>query len=236
MRKAIVTISLCVGLASAVRAADDIKDYVGPFPTEDFYTMCSQSNQRDMCLMYIQGLMYGLKTQRDMHEHGMPICLPEISSEEARVRILNFIDGTTGGNPQNNKDGGNWMAFMGLAAGNLCEQRVGFRTPSNNIHCQLNETSSYLRCDIKELSNTIPPKPRDCDLDWGSTFSIAGDGGSGRRMCAGDTVEDDALPILDYGSSWNRGGYKCKSEQSGLTCVNALGHGFTISRSRQELF
>ncbi|GLS38854.1 hypothetical protein GCM10010869_44510 [Mesorhizobium tianshanense] len=234
MRKTIVTISLCFGLVTAVRAANE--DYVGPFPTEGLYMMCSQSNQRDKCLMYIQGLMYGLRIQREMHEQGMPICVPEISSEEARVRILNFIDGATGGNPQTNKDGGDWMAFMGLAAGNVCGQHIGFRTPSNNIHCQLNGSNNYLRCDIRELSNAVPQKPRDCDLEWGTTFSISEDGDSGSRMCVGDTVEDDALPILDYGSSWNRGGYECKSEPSGLSCVNALGHGFTISRNRQELF
>ncbi|MGT2464445.1 hypothetical protein ACVOMV_01095 [Mesorhizobium atlanticum] len=124
MRKALVMISLCFGFASAVRAADE--DYVGPFPTESLYAMCTQSSQRDKCLMYIQGLIYGLRVQREMQEQGMPICVPEISSEEARVRILEFIDGATGGNPQTNKDGGDWMAFMGLAAGNVCQQHISF--------------------------------------------------------------------------------------------------------------
>ena len=236
MRRTTMTIGFWLGLASAVCAAEDIKDYVGPFPTEALHAMCSQASQRDKCLMYIQGLMYGLKTQRAMQEHGTPVCVPEMSAEEARVRILKLIDTATAGDPTKNKDGGDWMAFMGLAAGNLCEQRVGFRTPSNNIHCQLSESDSYLRCDMKELSNALPPKPRDCDLDWGSTFGLAGDGEPGRRLCAGDTVADDALPVLGYGSSWDRAGYKCKSEQSGLTCVNASGHGFRLSKSRQELF
>ena len=42
--------------------------------------------------------------------------------EAARLRILNFIDGITGGNPSNNKDGGDWMAFMGIATGNTCNK------------------------------------------------------------------------------------------------------------------
>jgi hypothetical protein len=52
----------------------------------------------------------------------MAICLLAMDVETARLRILNFIDMTTGGNPDNNKDGGDWMAFMSLAAGNTCKK------------------------------------------------------------------------------------------------------------------
>lgn len=72
--------------------------------------------------MYIQGLMYGLKMQRAMQEKGMPVCLPEMSPETARLRILGFINATTGGRPDSNKDGGDWMAFLGLAGGNICKK------------------------------------------------------------------------------------------------------------------
>jgi hypothetical protein len=51
----------------------------------------------------------------------MPICLPELSSEEARVLMLKFIDVMTGGNPKDNADGGDWMAFLSLATGNVCK-------------------------------------------------------------------------------------------------------------------
>jgi hypothetical protein len=56
-----------------------------------------------------------------MQQNGMPVCLPETTPEEARLRILNFIDGVTGGNPPNNKDGGDWIAFTGVATGNICK-------------------------------------------------------------------------------------------------------------------
>lgn len=123
MRQAIVGLGFWLGAASAAHA-DSVKDYVGPFSTQVLYTMCSQNdaNSREKCDLYIQGLLYGLKTQRAMQENGMPICLPEMNLEAARARILQFIDGTTGGRPSNNKDGGDWMAFMGVASGNICKK------------------------------------------------------------------------------------------------------------------
>jgi len=56
-----------------------------------------------------------------MQQKGMGICLPDMTPETARLRILQFIEAATGGKPSSNKDGGDWMAFMGLAAGNVCK-------------------------------------------------------------------------------------------------------------------
>lgn len=120
IRKVTMAISLFLALPSTVQAADDWEEYSGPFPTEALYNMCSQSEQLDKCLLYIQGLMYGINIQKTMIDKEMTVCLPDISPEEARVRMLKFILGTTKGNPKNNKDPGDWMAFMSLAAGNHC--------------------------------------------------------------------------------------------------------------------
>ena len=76
---------------------------------------------RDKCSAYLQGLIYGLNMQRTMQKQKMPVCLPEMTSRAARLRVLKFIDGATGGKPDNNKDGGDWMAFLGLSAGNICK-------------------------------------------------------------------------------------------------------------------
>jgi hypothetical protein len=125
MRALLVTFTLCVlGFAIEARAANETGDYTGPFKTQDLYNICSKNNtvQRAMCYLYIQGLMFGLNTQRSMQEHDTPVCLPEMDPETARLRILKFIDETTGGKPARNKDGGDWMAFMGLAAGNTCKR------------------------------------------------------------------------------------------------------------------
>lgn len=110
----------------------------------------------------------------------------------------------------------------------------GFKSPSNNIHCQYFD--GELRCDIAQVSSAIPPKPRDCELDWGQAFAVTANSRSGQRLCHGDTALDDSLPTLPYGSSWRQGGITCTSEQSGVTCANALGHGFSLSRGSQRLF
>ncbi len=111
---------------------------------------------------------------------------------------------------------------------------AGFKSPSNNIHCQYFD--GELRCDIAQISSPLPPKPRDCELDWGQAFAVAADSRIGQRLCHGDTAADPSLPTLPYGSTWRRDGFTCTSEQSGVTCANALGHGFSLSRNVQRLF
>jgi hypothetical protein len=115
-------IGFCLGLTSSVYASED---YKGPFTTQVLYKMCSSDNSvsREKCNIYIQGLMYGLNIQRDLQKKGMPICLPEMTIETARIRMINFIDGVTGGKPDINKDGGDWIAFMSLSAGNICKEK-----------------------------------------------------------------------------------------------------------------
>ncbi len=47
---------------------------------------------------------------------------------------------------------------------------------------------------------------------------------------------DPSLPLLAYGEVWQRGGFTCRSEQTGLTCFNAMQRGFSLARSKQEVF
>jgi hypothetical protein len=102
---------------------DSTKDYAGPFTTAVLYALCSRNDatSREKCNLYLQGLLYGLRIQKSMQQKGTSVCLPEMSPETARLRILQLIDATTAGNPSNNKDDGDWMAFMGVAAGNICK-------------------------------------------------------------------------------------------------------------------
>lgn len=111
---------------------------------------------------------------------------------------------------------------------------VGFRTPSGNIHCQVPDWN--LRCDILVLQGRPPPKPRSCDRDWGQAFSLPRDEGRAQRICYSDTVMDERLETLPYGSTWRQLGFTCVSEPSSLTCSNRFGHGFRLSRSSQRLF
>jgi hypothetical protein len=112
-------------------------------------------------------------------------------------------------------------------------QPVGFQTPSGNIHCQLDTYGSpELRCDMVKLDK-IAPKSRDCGLDWGNAFAFGSYRAQG--VCHGDTVIEESLPVLAYGSTWKKAGCTCTSEPSGLICSNAK-HGFQLSRVSQRLW
>lgn len=115
------------------------------------------------------------------------------------------------------------------------QAQEGFRSPSGNIHCML-EDRSTLRCDLLEFNSAPPPKPASCDGDWGQAFVITHDGQSGQRICYSDTVVNDQWPVLAYGSSWQGPGFACQSDVDGMTCVNTHRHGFILSRGSQKLF
>ena len=115
---------------------------------------------------------------------------------------------------------------------------IGFQSPSHNIFCQLleDDAQATLRCDIMEATVTAP-RPRDCDLEYGKGFEISNARGRpGERICFGDTMADRSLPVLAYGAVWQRRGFTCTSEQTGVTCFNAERRGFSLSRTAQSVF
>ncbi|MDO5647093.1 DUF6636 domain-containing protein [Paracoccus sp. (in: a-proteobacteria)] len=114
-----------------------------------------------------------------------------------------------------------------------------FRSPSNNIHCSIwveddTTTQAEVRCDRIEYT-TSPPRPADCDLDWGSAFWV-GHSGRGQAVCAGDTIINPHSMRLQYGGVIELNGIRCMSERTGMTCRNAQGGGFSIARGRADLF
>ena len=126
-------------------------------------------------------------------------------------------------------------------SGSQTEFVRGFKMPSGNIFCQYSGqfpdpgAAPPLRCDIMNFTGHLP-RPADCDLDWGDAFEVSAADASGTRVCHGDTTRDDTLPVLNYGAVWNVGGLTCTSATTGLTCLNAHGHGFRLSRASQEVF
>ena len=114
---------------------------------------------------------------------------------------------------------------------------IFFHTPSGNIHCML-MTGDYAsaRCDMQSLTPTFTKRPDDCDMDWGNAFEVTATGRKGHVLCHGDTVIDPQSMELGYGASTTMGDLTCTSEQTGMTCTNARGHGFTIAKARQTLF
>jgi hypothetical protein len=112
-----------------------------------------------------------------------------------------------------------------------------FQTPSGNISCVIvSDPGGFVRCDMRQLTQTHTKRPGDCDLDWGTAFGIAADGNSGEVICHGDTLFGTEPMKLDYGKSIEASGFLCFSEKTGLTCRNSAGHGFTLSKARQKLF
>ena len=52
---------------------------------------------------------------------SMRIDLRVSFAPDADDEMVSACHAASGGNPANNKDGGDWMAFMALAAGNICK-------------------------------------------------------------------------------------------------------------------
>jgi len=127
------------------------------------------------------------------------------------------------------------LLFLAGAA-NAQSDAAGFQSPSRNIACQYfdYDRQNTLRCDIMEATVTAR-RPTDCDLEWGKAFEMRSKGNAA-RLCYGDTVMEPRMPVLAYGEVWQRGGFTCTSEQTGVTCFNADRHGFSLSRAKQDVF
>lgn len=129
------------------------------------------------------------------------------------------------------------LAFAILSTtANAQSGAAGFQSPSKNIACQYfdYDKQNILRCDIAAME-TRPRRPADCDLDYGGAFEMNAKG-SAVRLCHGDTVMDPRLPVLGYDEVWQRGGFTCKSERTGITCFNSDRRGFSLARAKQEVF
>jgi hypothetical protein len=110
---------------------------------------------------------------------------------------------------------------------------VGFTSPSGNVGCIID--SAYVRCDIAERNWSPPPRPADCEFDYGQGISLSR-GEEAAFVCAGDTALGGGKP-LDYGQSVSAGLMQCDSAESGVTCRDTkTGHGFTIAREAYRVF
>ena len=109
-----------------------------------------------------------------------------------------------------------------------------FHSPSRNIDCVI--SGDQARCDIRQHSFRAPPRPRSCDLEWGSVVAVGKASKRGSFACVGDTARDPKAKTLAYGKTIRAGGMRCTSRTDGIRCRNSRGHGFLISRARYLLF
>lgn len=110
---------------------------------------------------------------------------------------------------------------------------TGFVSPTGNVSCMID--ADWARCDIIDRDWSPPPRPADCEFDYGQGISLA-PGEQAEFVCAGDTAfgPDEVLP---YGESITAGVLRCESAELGITCRDIqTSHGFSISREAYRLF
>lgn len=130
-----------------------------------------------------------------------------------------------------------FAGVLAVASPALADDYIGFQSPTGNIHCGLyrGAEGASVRCDLTELTPSYTRQPADCEFDWGASFGVDGRG-KGYVACVSDAVGDPANEVLPYGEAISLGGISCVSAQTGMTCSNGEGHGFTIAKARQKVF
>lgn len=120
----------------------------------------------------------------------------------------------------------------------MAQDYVTFKSPTGNILCGMfDDDYPGVRCDMFELTPSYTRPPAGCEHDWGSSFWIGSGARKGELACVSDAIADPRQTrVLPYGASVSFGGVTCRSEKTGVTCVNPAGHGFTIRKARQQLF
>jgi hypothetical protein len=109
---------------------------------------------------------------------------------------------------------------------------TGFISPTGNVSCAIDV--DLARCDINDRDWTPPPRPADCEFDYGQGIQLV-PSEPASFVCAGDTTFG-AEDVLPYGEAITAGPLRCESAESGITCRDAGSrHSFTISREAYDL-
>ncbi|MCF8511452.1 MAG: hypothetical protein K9G43_08405 [Rhodobacteraceae bacterium] len=120
----------------------------------------------------------------------------------------------------------------------FADEQITFHTPSGNILCALSAGTNYATAScymFQMTTQSYARPPADCEFDWGNSFSVTASG-KGKMDCYSDFPFDGSGLELGYGQKISLGGITCHSAKTGMTCVNAAGHGFAIAKAKQELF
>lgn len=110
---------------------------------------------------------------------------------------------------------------------------TGFISPTGNVSCMIDV--DLARCDIIDRDWSPPPRPADCEFDYGQGIEIV-PGEPAAFVCAGDTAFG-AEDVLAYGDAIMAGPLRCESVDAGITCRDTgTGHGFTIAQPAYQVF
>lgn len=101
--------------------------------------------------------------------------------------------------------------------------------PSRNIWCAV--SGEHIECTIREFSF-------DGNCAYGDMPLVTLDAVDEPRQdsCGGRGILTDALQPIEYGQTIWLPPAMCTAEQTGLTCANDEGHGFTLARAALHTF
>jgi hypothetical protein len=129
--------------------------------------------------------------------------------------------------------------LIALLAGPALADVSMFRMPSGNVECAVGtgEAPSDITCVIFQRNGAAAaPSPAGCADPWGHWFQMR-EQGRAQMGCGGPgTPRLGPEHDVAYGASGDSSGISCLSSRDGLECRNADGHGFFLSRARQEIF
>lgn len=139
------------------------------------------------------------------------------------------------------------IAFAVPAVAHADSDRATFTSPSGNIRCAMAAPAdgpSTVACQLENITYTVPAgtahqeSGEPCERDYGSGRDVRLVAGApGYVWCSyaalGGGVK--TWPTLAYGQSQTLGSITCTSEPTAVTCTDASGHYFRISRDLYEL-
>jgi uncharacterized protein DUF6636 len=126
-------------------------------------------------------------------------------------------------------------AALAILAPSASAKLTFFQSPRGNISCLI--TGRGVRCDIRNHQWPTPPKPADCDVDYGGGVAVGRRDVPANFVCAGDTVFDPNAEVLGYGQKIKVKRFRCASKPKGMRCVNrSTKHGFFLSAQDVRLF
>lgn len=127
------------------------------------------------------------------------------------------------------------ISLAGPAAADVMPMRM----PSGNIHCAVGLERDYadVICEIHDRAGApARPRPAGCSGAWGHIFDLRERGPVAMECGApGPRNDSPGVFVFDYGRTERFGAITCSSSERGLTCRNADGHGFSLSRARQTV-
>ncbi len=116
----------------------------------------------------------------------------------------------------------------------------GFHTPNRTVSCagyrQSSENPSFVGCGVNgEFVKHKYKRDKDCELDWGSNFSVRKKG-KARIDCMGDTYAiGDESRLLKTGQTVKGDGWTCTAvKHDGIKCLNTQGNGFMLSKKNKS--